>query len=97
MTTPIIARVEDSIAKDIEFFSKVEKLDKSAIVRRLLSKAVKEEKIDFTLKEYRKNKISIARAAEIAKIPLTDMLRIAKENKIPLHYTKEDLLRDFKT
>ncbi len=96
MTTPIIARVEDPLARDIEFFSKTEKLDKSAVVRRLLAKAVKEEKIDLALKKYRKNEISIARAAEIAKIPLADMLRIAKENRIPLHYTKEDILRDFK-
>lgn len=96
MTTPIVARVEDPLAKDIEFFSKIEKLDKSAVIRRLLAKAVKEEKIELALKRYRKNEISIAGAAEIANIPLADMLRIAAENKIPLHYSKEDLLRDFK-
>ena len=96
MTTPIIARVEDSLAKDIDFFSKIEKLDKSAVIRRLLTKAVKEEKIDLALEKYRKKEISIAKAAEIANIPLADMLKITAENKIPIHYTKEDLLRDFK-
>ena len=96
MTTPIVARIEDSLAGDIELFSKIEKLDKSAIVRRLLTRAVKEEKLELALKRYRKNEISIAKAAEIAQIPLADMLRIAAENKIPLHYTKEDLLRDFR-
>ncbi len=96
MTTPIVARVEDPLVKDIEFFSKIEKLDKSAVIRRLLAKAIKEEKIDLALKKYRNNEVSIARAAEIANIPLVDMLRIAAQNKIPLHYTKEDLVRDFK-
>ena len=91
MTTSIVARVEDPLARDIEFFSKTERLDKSAVIRRLLAKAVKEEKIDLALKRYRKNEISIARAAEIANIPLADMLRIAAENKIPLHYSKVDL------
>jgi len=94
MTTPIAARVEDPIARDIEFFSKTEKLDKSAVIRRLLTKAIQEEKIELALGKYRKNEISIARAAEIANIPLSDMLRIAAENKILLPYTKEDLLRD---
>ena len=96
MTTPIVARVDNLLAKDIEFFSKTEKLDKSAVIRRLLAKALKDETIELALKKYRKNEISIGRAAEIADTPLADMLRIAAENKIPLHYTKEDLLRDFK-
>ncbi len=96
MTTPIVARIEDSLAGDIEFFSKIEKLDKSAVIRRLLTKAVKEEKLELALEKYRKNEVSLARAAEMAQLPLADMLRIAAENKIPLHYTKEDLLRDFK-
>ena len=95
-TTPIIARVDDPLARDIEFFSKTEKLDKSAVIRRLLTKAVKEEKVDLALKRYRKDEISMAKAAEIAGIPLADMLRIAAENKIPIHYTRGDLLRDFK-
>lgn len=95
MTAPIVARVEDSLARDIEFFSKVEKLDKSAVIRRLLTKAVQQEKIDYVLKKYRKNEISLSRAAEIADIPLIDMLRVVAENKVPIHYTKEDLLRDF--
>ncbi len=96
MTTPIVARVESKLAKDIEYFSKIEKLDKSATIRRLLTKAVKQEKMNLALERYRKDEISIARAAEIANIPLADMLRKAAENKIPLHYNKEDLLRDFK-
>ncbi|MBU0980213.1 MAG: UPF0175 family protein [Nanoarchaeota archaeon] len=95
MTTPIIARVEDSLARDIEFFSREEKLDKSAVVRRLLSKAVRQEKIDLALKRYGEEEISLARAAETAEIPLAEMLALAAKKKISLHYTQDDLLRDF--
>ena len=94
MSTSIVARVEDALAKDIEFLQQKEKLDKSAIIRRLLARAVKDEKIEYALGSYRKKEISLARAAEIAGIPLADFLKIAAEQGIPMHYTKHDLLRD---
>ena len=56
--------------------------------------STKEEKIDLALSRYSNKEVSLARAAEIAKIPLVDMLRIAAEKKVPLHYSKEDLLKD---
>lgn len=96
MSISVVARIEDKLAKDIDFLQRKEKLDKSAVIRRLLTKAVKEEKIDYALTMYRNKKISIAKAAEIAEIPLVDMLTIAAEHKIPVHYTKNDLMRDFK-
>lgn len=96
MSTSIVARIEDKLARDIEFFKKKEKLDKSAVIRRLLSRAIKEEKIDYALNSYRNREISIAKAAEIAEIPLADILRIAADQKIPVNYTKNDLMRDFK-
>lgn len=96
MSTSVVARIEDNLAKDIEFLQKKEKLDKSAIIRRLLARAIKEEKIDYALNRLKKKEISVAKAAEIADIPLADMLRIATEHKIPINYTKDDLIRDFK-
>lgn len=95
MTTPVIARVEDQLAKDITSLSKIEKLDKSAVIRRLLSKAVKEEKINLALRKYSKKEISLAKAARTAGVPLARMMEIAADNKIPINYSKEDLLRDF--
>lgn len=96
MTTPIIARVDEPLANDIEFFSRLEKLDKSAVIRRLLARAVKEEKLELAMKGYMKKEISIGRAAEIAEIPLADMLKIASERNIHVNYSLESLEADFK-
>ena len=58
--------------------------------------AIKQKRLEYALSEYSKRKISIGKASEIAKIPLSDFMEEAAKHNIPINYSKEDLKRDFK-
>lgn len=96
MGETITTRVDDSEAKDIRMIGKEEKLDRSAVVRRLLSKAVMEWKIEKALKQYQEKKITIGKAAEIAGISLREALAIASSKGIAFQYSVRELEEDFR-
>ncbi len=95
MGTTITTRVPDDIEEKIQSISRIEHLDKSTVVRRLLSKAVQEWLIDHALAQYRDGKITIGRAAQIVGIPLREMIAIAASKGIPFQYSLDDLIEDF--
>ncbi len=95
MSATITTRVPKDIEEKIESISRTEHLDKSTVVRRLLSKAVQEWLIDHALAQYREGKITIGRAARMVGIPLREMIAIAAKKGIPFQYNLDDLREDF--
>ena len=95
MGSTITTRVPDDIDKKIMNISSIEHLDKSTVVRRLLSKAVQDWQIDHTLEQYKDGKITIGRAAQMAGMPLREMIAIAAKKGIPFQYGLDDLKEDF--
>ncbi len=89
-------RIPKEIIRDIEYVANEEKTDKSKVVRELLNEAVKKKLIELALKKYSDRKISIGRAAELAKLPLADFMKILSEKKIVLNYSMESLEEDFR-
>ena len=89
-------RLPKDLVKDIEYLSKEEQSDKSKIVRELLALAVKEKLIDLALKKYMERKISIGKAAALAKLSVADFMKIAAERKIPVNYSIASLEEDFR-
>ena len=69
---------------------------KSTTLRKLLSVAIHEWKLDYYAKEYARGRITMARAAEEAAVPLWEMLDYARRHKIPAQYSLEDLQHDIK-
>lgn len=94
--TVITTRVPDELAKEVKRIAKVEALDKSTTVKRLLVQAVQAWKIDYALKLYQEGKISIGKAAETAGISLWEIVDITVKRKIPLKLSPEDLEEDLK-
>lgn len=96
MNENVATRIPESVVRDIDYVAKEENTDKSKVIRELLSAAVKEKLIDMALEKYSKREISLGRAAELAKIPLADFMLEAAERKIPMNYSAESLMEDFK-
>ncbi|MFZ3384269.1 MAG: UPF0175 family protein [Candidatus Methanoperedens sp.] len=96
MGATITTRVPDDIEKNIENISRIEHLDKSTVVRRLLSKAVQDWLIENALEQYRDGKITIGKAANMVGIPLREMIAIASKKGIPFQYGLDDLQEDFR-
>lgn len=96
MAQGVIARVPSEVKREIDFFAKQEQTDRSTIIRKLLTSAVKQKRLDYALKEYAERKVSLGRAAELAKMQISDFMEEAARHRIPINYTIEDLNRDFK-
>jgi len=96
MAEGVVARVPAEIKKEIEFFAKQEQTDKSSIIRKLLTSAIKQKRLEYALKEYAERMVSLGKAAELAKMPLSDFMMLAAERKIPINYSVESLEKDFK-
>ncbi len=94
MGTTITTRVSEDLEKKIEKISRMEHMDKSTVIRRLLSSAVQEWLTDHVLTQYQQGKMTIGRAARTVGIPLREMIAIASKKGIPFQYSLEDLRED---
>jgi predicted HTH domain antitoxin len=96
MGQSITSRLPDDLVKEIEKISKAEQLDKSSVVRRLLSKAIAQWNLENALDAYQKGEVSLGRATEMAKVSIWRFMAKLNERKIPLNYSVEDLEDDLK-
>mgnify|MGYP000185599529 CR=1 FL=1 len=96
MSKIISTRVSEDILKELEFIEKVEKSDRATVVRKLLTEGIRVWKEKYALELYRERKVSLWRAARIAGISLWDMMKLISQHKIPLDYTEEELMEDYK-
>ncbi len=90
------ARIPEDVVKSLDYVAKEEKTDKSKVIRELLSEALKEKLIDLALEKYSKKLVSLGRAAELARVPLADFMKITAEREISMNYSVESLEKDFK-
>jgi len=95
MGATITTRVSDDIAKDLKKISKVEELDISSVVRRLLSRSIRDWKVEHGLEEYRKGRVTLWKAARDAGVSLREMMDLAASHGVSLQYTIDDLKEDF--
>ncbi len=95
MGKTLTTRVPDEIYEEIERIAEIENLDKSSVVRRLLSKVIPEWKLEYALALYQKGEISIGKAAELSSLSIWEIMDEIAGRKIPLNYNVEDLKRDF--
>jgi predicted HTH domain antitoxin len=95
MQKPISIRPTDEIEKKLEKLMKIEKTERSTLIRKVLTTGIDEELKKHALALFRDKKISLAKAAEIADISVREMMDLVKEKDIPLHITAEDIREDF--
>lgn len=75
---------------NLEKLQKILKMDKSTVIRHLLSKSIREVKIQTFLDEYRKGKLSLGKAAELAEVNLWEFIEHCRKNQIKLDLTEEE-------
>ena len=87
----LTVRVDEATFKDIEEAAELEDVDRSTLTRALLKIGIKETKKRHALEMYRSGKCTLWRAAQLADVPLREMMELAEENRIPLHISPEDV------
>lgn len=89
-------RLPMGLVRELEFIEEVEQSDRSTTLRRLLSKAIREWKLEHYARLYGDGKITLARAARDAGVSLWEMMDHARVGKVPAQYDLEDLQRDLR-
>lgn len=82
--------ISSEMNKEIEKLQEILHLDKSSVVRQLLTKSIKEFKIEKALGEYQKGKVSFGKAVDIAGINYWEFIDVCRKNNIQLKFSEED-------
>lgn len=69
-------------------------LDRSALLKQLIRKGLKDIQTERALDAYRRGTITLSRAAEIAEVSLRDILLRLPEESVELSYDIRELQRD---
>lgn len=88
------ARLPEHLIADLEKIEYVDQADRSTVLRKLLSRAIAEWKLEYYSGEYGRGSMTLARAAEEAGVSLWEMLDYVRQNKIPSQYDLDDLEHD---
>lgn len=78
----ISARVPDELEADLETYLEDENLDRSTAVRKLLTEALGDWRRERALDQLARGRVTLARAAEIAELPIWDFVQLAKKREI---------------
>ncbi len=95
MQKVISIRPTEEIERKLERLIGIEKMERSALIRRILDIGMEEELKKHALELFRDKKVSLAKAAEIADISVREMMDLIKEKGISLHISIEDIREDF--
>jgi len=86
-----LVRLPKEMIKEIKRLSKEGRVDKETRIRRLIAESLREYKIKRALELYREGKVSLWKAAEIARITYREALEELRKRNITFRYDLEDL------
>ena len=96
MQKPLAIRPTKEIEEKLEKLIRIEKIEKSTLIRKILNKGIDEELKKCAIELFENRKISLAKAADLANVSLREMMDLIREKGISLHITSEDIQEDFK-
>ncbi len=94
MGSTLTTRLPDELASEIERISEEEQLDKSAVARRLLERAVREHNREQAFERYERGEISLGTLADRADLPLRRVLRELRDRGVHFQYSEDSLRED---
>jgi predicted HTH domain antitoxin len=94
---PLAVRVPAEVDKEIREIIDEEKLDKATVVRNLLEIGIAEWNKQTALELLQKGKVTLAKAAVIAKLSLWEFADLVKQRNVEwVRFAPEDLEREFR-
>lgn len=86
MSSVVAARLEDNEVREIEALAKQTHLDKSTLIKTLFRTGKDEFKLKLGMEKYRRNEVSLGKAAELAGLSILDFLSKMKDYGVTLNY-----------
>ena len=90
-------RLPQELVRELQFIEEVEQSDRSTTVRRLLTRAIQQWKLEHYVRLYGDGKLTLARAARETGVSLWQMIDYARARKVTAQYDIEDLRHDVET
>ena len=95
MADTISVRFDKELQSDLSKIEREWRADRSEVIRRLLSNAIKAWKFENCIEEIKAHRMSVGKAAEECGVSLWVILELLKDKNIDwVGYDKEDLSRD---
>lgn len=94
MSSTLTTRIPDDLAAEIERISEEEQLDKSAVARRLLERAVRDHNREQAFERYERGEISLGTLADRTSLPLRRVLVELRKRDVHFQYSEESLRED---
>ncbi|MBI4210695.1 MAG: UPF0175 family protein [Candidatus Diapherotrites archaeon] len=91
----VTTRLDDKDLKELSEIENAEKADRAIVIRKLLARGTMAWRLESAVKKLRDREISIRKAAELARLPYSEMLDIMERENIDSGYTLKDLYGDF--
>jgi predicted HTH domain antitoxin len=85
MSEIITAQVKNEIAKELREYMEVYGIDRSAAIRKLLERGIRDWKIETAVTNYRDRKVSLMKASEMAGVSVWEFLDELKKRDIPVN------------
>ena len=96
-STTISTRLEPDEVALLESLVELSGSDRSTLVRSLLRRGMKERRLDEAVDAYRRQIVTLSRAAEIAGLSVWDFIARMERESLDLHYQVEDFEADLLT
>jgi predicted HTH domain antitoxin len=97
MEQPLTTRLPKEMLMSLKELSKIENIDTSTTVRKLLVRAIKDWKIEYALEKYKNGTFSLGKAAEFADISVLEFIESLKAKRVLLNYDNDELSKDIKS
>lgn len=97
MSRILSTRVGRETEEELRLYMGAEKVDKATAVRKLLERGVEAWRRDMALQLLREGKVTVWRAAEIARLPLWEFISLIDEKKVVLPIRGKDVMEDIRT
>jgi predicted HTH domain antitoxin len=92
----VTTRVDDELAKELDEVAKREGMDRSTVIRRFLTRALRDWRIDGSLKDYEEGRTTLWQAASRCGLSLWEMIDEVRKREVRVPYTLDELKEDLK-
>lgn len=91
MLKNVSIRLNEDFIREAETLARLERVDKSTIIREALEKGLARVKLDIAIEMFGRGKVSTSEAADIADLSVGEMMEELVKRGIKPDITKEDL------
>jgi predicted HTH domain antitoxin len=95
-TTTVSTRLPPEDLADLEEAAAAACLDRATMAKTLLRRGLQEVRLEMASRAYAEGRVTLSRAAEMARIPLVDFQDYLDRHHVPLNYDLVEFEEDMK-